>query len=262
MKRHGGVNLNLVAALGLVLGSVAAQAQNAKPSAPAKPGIFVCVDSHGRKITSDRPIQECLDRDQRVLNSDGSQRGVHERYMTATERAAYEDEQRRRQLENATRMDAVRRDRNLLMRYPNEAAHEKARAAALDDVRTAIENSKNRLIELERERKPLLSEAEFYTGKKGLPTKLKRALDDNEASTEAQKSLIQNQNIELERVTTLYDTELGKLKRLWAGAPPGSLEDQDRKAASAAAAASTAASKPSAGAASSPVANPARNRGK
>jgi hypothetical protein len=260
MKRHCGVNLNLVAALGLVLGSVAAQAQNAKSNTSAKPGIFVCVDSHGRKITSDRPIQECLDRDQRVLNSDGSQRGVHERYMTASERAAYEDEQRRKQLETATRMDAVRRDRNLLMRYPNEAAHEKARDAALDDVRTAIENSKNRLIELERERKPLLSEAEFYTGKKGLPTKLKRALDDNEASTEAQKSLIQNQNIELERVTSLYDTELAKLKRLWAGAPPGSLEDQDRKAASAAAAASS--TQPAPAAPTAPAASAAKGKKK
>ncbi len=237
MKRQAGVELKLLSALWLACASMTANAADATVS---KPGIYVCVDSHGRKITSDRPIPECLDRDQRLLNSDGSQKGVHERYMTATERSAYEDEQRRKQQEAVARMDAVRRDRNLLMRYPNEAAHEKARASALDDVRTSIEISKKRLIDLERERKPLLSEAEFYANKK-LPAKLKRSLDDNEASAEAQKTLIQNQEVELSRVTALYDTELIKLKRLWAGAPPGSLEEQDRKSAASAAA---AASKP------------------
>lgn len=235
MKRQAGVILKLWSALWLACSLMTAHAKTAEPTG-GKSGIYVCVDSHGRKITSDRPIEECLDRDQRVLNSDGSQRGVHERYMTATERAAYEDEQRRKQLEATAKMDAVRRDRNLLMRYPNEAAHEKARSAALDDVRTSIEISKKRLLDLERERKPLLSEAEFYANKK-LPAKLKRSLDDNEVSAEAQKTLIQNQEVEISRVTALYDAELAKLKRLWAGAPPGSLEEQDRKNAASAAAA-------------------------
>lgn len=230
MKRLAGVRSKLWTASLLACASLACHAAETA----GKPGIYVCVDAQGRKITSDRPIAECLDRDQRLLNADGSQRGVHQRYMTATERAAYEEAQHRKQLEAATKMDAVRRDRNLLARYPNEAAHEKARSAALDDVRTSIDTSKKRLADLERERKPLLSESEFYTGKP-LPVKLKRQLDDNEASADAQKTLIQNQEVELQRVNALYDAELAKLKRLWAGAPPGSLEDQDRQAASAAA---------------------------
>lgn len=241
MKRLAGVGSKLWTASLLACASLACPAAETVN----KPGIYVCVDSQGRKITSDRPIAECLDRDQRLLNADGSQRGVHQRYMTSTERAAYEEEQHRKQLEAATKMDAVRRDRNLLARYPNEAAHEKARAAALDDVRTSIDTSRKRLADLERERKPLLSESEFYAGKK-LPVKLKRQLDDNEASAEAQKTLIQNQEVELQRVTNLYDVELAKLKRLWAGAPPGSLEEFDR-AASAAAAKAAAKTAPSAG---------------
>ncbi|WP_374594393.1 hypothetical protein [Aquabacterium sp.] len=238
MKRLAGVGSKLWTASLLACASLATQAAETV----SKPGIYVCIDAQGRKITSDRPIAECLDRDQRLLNADGSQRGVHQRYMTATERAAYEEAQHRKQQEAVAKMDAVRRDRNLLMRYPNEAAHEKARAAALDDVRSSIENSKKRLLELDRERKPLLNEAEFYAGKP-LPTKLKRQLDDNEVSAEAQKTLIQNQEVEMQRVTNLYDVELVKLKRLWAGSPPGSLEDADR-AASAAAAKAASAPKP------------------
>lgn len=240
MKRLAGIGSKLWTASLLTCASLAC---HAAAETATKPGIYVCVDSQGRKITSDRPIAECLDRDQRLLNADGSQRGVHQRYMTATERAAYEEAQHRKQQEAVAKMDAVRRDRNLLARYPNEAAHEKARAAALDDVRTSIDTSKKRLIDLERERKPMLSESEFYAGKK-LPVKLKRQLDDNEASADAQKTLIQNQEVEMQRVTALYDAELAKLKRLWAGAPPGSLEEQDRAAASAAASAATKASAP------------------
>ena len=39
-------------------------------------GIYTCVDTRGRRLTSDRPIIECLDREQRVMNKDGSTRTV------------------------------------------------------------------------------------------------------------------------------------------------------------------------------------------
>lgn len=230
MKRPAGFKLKLWTALWLAGASVLAHAQSA---AASKPSIYVCIDAKGRRITSDRPIAECLDRDQRLLNPDGSVRGVRGRYMSPAEHAAREDALRRKKLEEAAKMDAVRRDRNLLARYPDKASHDKARDAALDDVRTSIQVSQNRLLDLKRERKPLLAEAEFYTGKP-LPAKLKRELDDNEASAEAQKTLIQNQQVELRRVTALYDAELARLERLWAGAPAGSLDDKDSQAASAA----------------------------
>jgi hypothetical protein len=34
--------------------------------------IYSCVDAKGNKRTSDRPIPECSDREQRVLNKDGT----------------------------------------------------------------------------------------------------------------------------------------------------------------------------------------------
>ena len=40
--------------------------------AEAAPGIYTCVDGKGAKRNSDRPIPECSDREQRVLNKDGS----------------------------------------------------------------------------------------------------------------------------------------------------------------------------------------------
>lgn len=184
--------------------------------------IYTCVDARGRKLTSDRPILECLDREQRVLNKDGSQRQTLPPSMTADERAAVEEAERRKAAERVARQDAIRRDRNLLSRYPNLASHNRAREAALDDVRKAVKASEQRLAAIEAERKPLLSEAEFYKGKQ-LPAKLKTQLEFIDVTAEAQRTLVQNQQAEVVRITALYDQELERLKRLWAGAQPGSL---------------------------------------
>ncbi|MED5620699.1 hypothetical protein [Ideonella sp. BN130291] len=185
-------------------------------------GIYTCVTPDGRRLTSDRPIPECNAREQRVLNSDGSLKRVMPPQMTAEERAEKEMRDRRAEIERLQQVDAIRRDRNLVARYPDEASHTKAREAALDTVRLAMKASEQRVNELAAERKPLLAEAEFYKGK-ALPAKLRQQLDANDASVEAQRTAIQNQQAELERINRLYDAELARLKRLWAGASPGTV---------------------------------------
>jgi hypothetical protein len=191
------------------------------PQSTAAP-IYSCTDASGKKLTSDRPIPECLNRDQHELNADGSVKRVVPPPATADERAEAETREREALAERVTRQDAIRRDRNLLMRFPNEAAHRQARAAALDDVRKAVQASEARMALLANERKPLLDEAEFYVGRP-MPSKLKSQLDANDASVEAQRTLIQNQQAEIVRITQLYDAELERLKKLWAGAQPGSM---------------------------------------
>jgi len=141
---------------------------------------------------------------------------------TADERAAIEARQQEEALARAVQREAIRRDRNLLQRFPSEAAHNKARQAALEDTRKALRVSEARLAALEKERKPLLDESEFYVGKQ-LPIKLRQQIDGNDAATEAQRDLLQNQKAELVRVNELYDLELERLRKLWSGAQPGSL---------------------------------------
>jgi hypothetical protein len=204
-----GVACALIAGLGAV-----------GPLAQAAPGIYSCVDSTGKHLTSDRPIPECLDREQRVLNKDGSQKQTMPPRMNAEERAAAEERQRQKAQAEAAQKDAIRRDRNLMLRFPDEAAHNKARESALDDVRKGIAASELHLKDLIADRKPLLAETEFYKGKR-LPGKLKGKLEANEAQQQAQKDIIQNQTAEIARVNGLYDAELARLRRLWAGALPG-----------------------------------------
>lgn len=198
--------------------------------------VFTCVTANGRTLTSDRLIGECMDRDQRVLSSDGMLLRVVPPSLTADERAEKEVRERRAAADKEAKAEAGRRDRSLMQRYPNAEAHQKAREVALADMRTSTQLSEVRQRELATERKPLLEEAEFYKGK-ALPPKLRQQLDANEAATAAQRDVQNNQKAELDRVNKVFDTELGRLKRLWAGAAPGTVGPAADEAASAVAAA-------------------------
>ncbi|MBO9686545.1 MAG: hypothetical protein J7598_08030 [Mitsuaria chitosanitabida] len=186
-------------------------------------GIYTCTSPDGRKLTSDRPIPECQQREQRLLNSDGSVRKMVPPSMSPEEQAAADQRRRAEELQRAIQQDAIRRDRNLVQRFPDESAHKRARESALDDIRQAMEQSEKRLKELAAERKPMLDEAEFYKGKR-LPVKLQHQLETNEAAADAQQQSIENQKAEIVRVNKLYDEDLARLRRLWAGAAPGTLE--------------------------------------
>lgn len=215
---------------------LAAPAAWAQPAKPGSSGIYSCIDDRGRRLTSDRPIPECAHKEQQLLNRDGSVRAVVAPTLTADERAEREAAERRAAEARAAQQDAIRRDRNLVARFPNEAAHRKAREAALDTVRAAIKASEKRLRALQAERKPLLDEAEFYPNRP-LPPKLKGQLDANDAAGEAQRALVATQSAEMERINANFDAELERLRRLWAGAPAGSLGPAPPQSARAAASA-------------------------
>ena len=208
-----------LAGAALVLPALA-QSPSTTPASGA--GIYTCVDEQGRRLTSDRPIAACVNREQRLLNRDGSLRRIVPPTMTAEERAEREATERRAELQRAAHADAVRRDRNLVARFPNEAAHNRAREAALDAVRSAMKATEERSAELAAARKPLEDEAEFYRGK-SIPMRLKQQLDANDAGVEATKTAVVNQQAEMVRINKLYDEELARLRKLWAGAPAGSV---------------------------------------
>jgi hypothetical protein len=220
------VGWSVVLALGALAAPLPAAAQTSAGQVSPVAGIYTCTDSQGRRLTSDRPIADCTSREQRVLNKDGSVRQVVPPTLTAEERAEREAAQRQAEVARAAQADAVRRDRNLMARYPTEAAHQKAREAALDPVRLAMKATEKRVKELATERKPLLDDAEFYAGRT-LPARLKQQLDANDAAVVAQRQSAANQEQELRRINRLYDTELERLRLLWAGATPGSLPRAD-----------------------------------
>jgi len=219
-RARNGAALAAVLLVGLVLACLLTSVRAEQPGSVV--GIYTCIDDKGKQLRSDRPIAECNDRDQRVLNKDGSLKQILPATLTADERAEREAKDRKASEERAALNDAIRRDRNLKNRYPNEAAHNKARESALESVRVAMRASAQRIQELDNERKPLRDEADFYRGRT-LPSRLKQQIEANETSVAAQRDLMQTQEAELVRINRLYDLELEHLRKLWRGAPPGSI---------------------------------------
>jgi len=189
---------------------------------PAQADIYSCVNARGQRLTADRPIAECMDREQQVRGADGSVRRILPPSMTAEERSAAEVRRRRDQQAEDARREAVRLDRNLLNRYPDEDRHRQAREEALEPLRHALAASEKRLDELERERRQLREEGEFYKGRE-MPPALRQKFDQNEAATQVQKDVMQHHKAEIRRISQTLDQELARLRQLWAGAAPGSL---------------------------------------
>jgi hypothetical protein len=187
-------------------------------SAPAfAQRIFSCVDANGRKLTSDRPIAECSDRDQKELSNTGTVKRIVKPVMTAQEQRDF-DAKKKIELEEKSRQDEEKRkDRALLTRYPSRAVHDKERQEALAQVDEVMKAATRRVGELADQRKQINAELEFYKkDPKKIPFSLKRQVDDNDNSVDVQKRFIVSQEDEKKRVNNRFDEELVKLKGLWA----------------------------------------------
>lgn len=167
---------------GLMSGSVMAQA------------IYSCVDDKGRKLSSDRPIAECLDRVQTELNPSGTVKRVLAPAPLA-------------------------KDHTMMARYPDRASHDKERATALEPSTAARSDAVKRLQELGEHRKGIVSELAFYKSTPGqAPLTLKRRLDETDANIAAQKRLLADQDAEKSRINKRFDDEAARLKPQWGAA--------------------------------------------
>ena len=152
------------------------------------PGIYTCTDARGRTITADRPIADCVDREQRELSPSGSVRRKLEPTYTAREQAEREDRER---VEALVQIDAV------------------------------TNAARKRLSELAEERRKIDDELEFYAKDVSkAPDSLRRKFDDNSKSMTVQNRFIADQDDEKKRVNARFDEERARLRPLWAGNAP------------------------------------------
>ena len=143
-------------------------------------GIYTCVDAKGRKITSDRPIVDCIDREQVELNPSGTVRRKVGPSLTAQERAAEEAKEREAAEERARRVEEKRRDHALLVRYPYRSVHDAERREALAQIDVVIKAAQQRLTELQQQRKKIDTEMEFYKKDPSkTPPSHRRQIQDN-----------------------------------------------------------------------------------
>ena len=191
-------------------------AASAQPQQVAPAGIYNCVDSRGRNITSDRPIADCLDREQRELNPSGTTRRRIEPNYTAKEQAERDERARQAALQALRINEERRRERALLVRYPNVTAHERERKEAIGQIDAVIQAARKRQAELLDERKKVDTELEFYKGDPSkAPASLRRQIEDNAQSVAVQNRFIGEQEDEKRRVNARFDEERARLKPLW-----------------------------------------------
>lgn len=187
------------------------------------PNIYSCTDGQGRPRTSDRPIAECADREQRLLNPSGTVRATVGPTLSVQERAALEQRRRQEVEVQARQAEEKQRERALLLRYPNQAAHDKERAEALAQIALVRQAADNRMAELVRQREALQAELEFYQKNPAkAPLALRRQADENTRNQAAQKRFMAEQDAERGRVNARFDAEQARLRPLWG--QPSSVE--------------------------------------
>lgn len=188
----------------------------ARAQQPPSGGIYTCVDRNGRKLTADRPIPECLDREQRELSPMGTVRRQIGPSLTENERAAQEVQRRKEAEERARVVEERRRERVLTARYPDKATHDVERAAAIQLVDDVTATAEKRIAELKQQRKGFDTEMEFYKKDPNkAPMTLRRKIAENEDSIAEQQRFLAGQDQEKRRVHQRFDTELALLRKLW-----------------------------------------------
>lgn len=180
--------------------------------------VFSCKDARGHTLTSDRPIPDCVDREQRELRSTGGVLRTLGPTYSEAEAAAREAHERQESLNAAERLNERRRELALRMRYPTESTleHERDEALAQADAITRI--AKARTAELIEERKKIDDELEFYQRDIArAPDAVRRRLEDNMRSLRAQVRLMRAQSEERKQLNARFDEERTRLVPYWHG---------------------------------------------
>lgn len=193
-----------------------AHAQAPGQAALPSPEIYTCIDANGRKLTSDRPIAACRDREQQILNPSGTVKARVAPTLTAKEQAQLEAKARADAIERARVEEERRQSRALLIRYPNPAAHEKERLEALDNINRSRQTALARTTELVAQRSKLEEEMAFYAKDPSrAPSQLQHQLREVDQALAVQGRLLADFDAQITRINTRFDAELKRLKPLW-----------------------------------------------
>ena len=185
---------------------------------PSTTMVYSCVDAGGRRLTADRPIAACADREQQVTMPGGAVRTVGPAY-SERERAEQAAQQRREAEERYRANDGKRRERALATRFPSKAAHDAERAEAVDVLRAQIRIVQERRSFLLEDRKKIVQDMEFYKKDPSkAPAPLQARLDGNRHDLKEVDEQIATINDEIKATNLRFDEEAQSLKPYWSPA--------------------------------------------
>ena len=175
--------------------------------------LFCCADTSGKQVCGDLLPQACYGRAYRELGDNGRTLRNVEAPLTAEQREARTAEEEQRKVEAAALKEQQRKDQALLNTYASEKDIEAMRLRAQEDVRKSIKDAEEQIAAIRVRRKKFEDEAEFYK-KKASPPEVKKGLRDTDFEIQAQQSVIESKQKELDIIRAKYDEDLKRLREL------------------------------------------------
>lgn len=195
--------------VGLFLSAVAAPAF-------AQGGIYTCLDRHGRRLTADRPISECQDREQQELTSSGTVKRNIGPSLSDQERMAIEDRKRKEIEEREKQREKDQRNQVLLVRYPTKATHDAERAQAVAGLNDVQSIAQKRIAELKKERYEVDTALTAYKNNpSAAPFQLRRRSTEIVEDIKIQERFVAKQVQQRNIINDRFDVELLLLNGLW-----------------------------------------------
>lgn len=190
-------------------------------SLAASGSIYTCVDAAGRRWTADRPIVQCVDREQRVLGPSGVERQRIAPALTEAQMAQRLEERRLQQSQAQRMLEQRRRDAALLARYPDQHSHDTQRQQSLVQLEAVQQAAQERLAALQALHAEQAKELDFYANDPSrVPARLNSAIEAAQQTEQEQQRFIDRQAIEIQRVHQRFDAERERLRPLWNAQDP------------------------------------------
>lgn len=182
-------------------------------AAGAHAGVFyMCKDSAGRTLTSDRPIPECADRTMREYGNNGVLKREITPPLTAEQKRAKEAEQQQRQAQQDALEDQRRTDRALLARYRSEEDIATARKRASANLIEQIAQQKEELAAADKDWQAKRAAVDAQREKGEVPavmqTKLAQALEN----VRVRRTALRDNEAHLAQINAKYDAVLQRYR--------------------------------------------------
>ena len=172
---------------------------------PARVGgeSVCCVDAGGHRVCGDLLPPQCAGRAYKVYNQQGLLVREVAAPLSAEEKAARAEAERREKETLAAQQEQRRRDQALLQTYASVQDIDRQQRRAEAEVTQAIADAEARIAEANRRRQKFAREAEFYP-RGNLPPEVAKGLRDEDVEIRTQTELAEAKKRELAQIRAKY----------------------------------------------------------
>lgn len=180
----------------------------------AHAAIYMCKDSSGRTLTSDRPIPECADRMVREFDRNGMLKKEIPAPLTAEQKHEKLAQEEKKKAEQVAADEQKRSDRALTARYRTEVDIALARKRDSEIVNEQIIQQKKALSVADKDWKEVQGAVESQKKKGVVPAGMQYKLDRAEQNVHDLKARVSDSEAELAQVHAKYDTTLQRYREI------------------------------------------------